>query len=334
MPLFDSPKIFLQEDPDMAKTYSWWDDRRNNPMTITRDVEKEKKEENIFETPKSIYNYFDSQLFGCEEYKKAMATAVWSALKLRTKTNFLVIGPSGCGKTELARIFAKVYYNTTIFDATSATPVSYKGNVTISESLLQVDTSENAQPPWVFIDEVDKAILKDNECGPMIMNELLKMTEGGKLYVGRDERHRELVDTSKVNFVFLGTFSALKKERKNSIGFSAGTEIVSKSSPITRNSLHESGLISDEFLGRINGGILEVEPMDEIKAAKLLEDERYSPIKRLEKMYRVNIEVTEEKRHELVAMTSKYGVRGIYSELQSRINDAIFEDCTVKDIII
>ena len=131
---------------------------------------------------------------------------------------------------------------------------------------------------------------------------------------------------------FLGTFEALRIDQKNSMGFSVNSDFKSKDSPISRDTLSNSDMLSNEFLGRINGGILQVEAMDEAKASALLSDSRYSPINRLEDLYHINIHVSDEKRQELVNMTSKYGVRGIYSELQSKINDAIFEDCTVTSI--
>lgn len=315
-------------------THSWWYDMALNPDLIIRNAEMGRGTDRRFITPKAIYNCLDEKLFGCHEYKKAIATAVWSSKNLGTKTNFLVIGPSGCGKTELARVLKEIYSNTVIFDATSVTPISYKGNATISDCLLKADLSDSAPPPWIFIDEIDKAIQKEDGLGEMIMNELLKMTEGGKLYIGPDERNRKLVDTSRVNFVFMGTFAKLELERKSQFGFTADTAKQSRNGPITRDELYKSAMLSNEFLGRINGGIVEVEPMDEAKAEALLMDERYSPINRLEKMYSINIELSEEKRKELVGMVTRFGVRGIYSELQSRINDALFEDCQNKTITI
>ena len=314
--------------------HPWWDDRTKCAADIIRDVEMNRTCDRQFGSPKAIYNYFDENMYGCHEYKKALATAVWSSRNLGTKTNFLVVGPSGCGKTELARILKKIYYNTVIFDATSVSPVSYKGNATISECLLEVDFSPKAPPPWIFIDEIDKAVQKKDGLGEMIMNELLKMMEGGKCYAGPDEKNRVLVNTSRINFVFMGTFETLKKERRNAYGFTADTSKASVNSPVTRENLYESSILSNEFLGRINGGIIEVEPMDEAKAERILADERYSPVKRLEQMYDVHIELSEGKRKELLSMTSKFGVRGVYSELQSRINDALFEDCRNKTITI
>ena len=314
--------------------YPWWDDRIACVASFARSEADKKINTETFKTPKTLYDYFDSQLYGCHEYKKAMATAIWSSLNLKTKTNFLVIGPSGCGKTELARIFSKVYKNTIIFDASSAAPVSYKGHTTFAQCLLDVDTSEDALPPWIFIDEIDKALLKDSECAPMLMNELLKMIEGGQIYTGKDEKTREQVDTSRVNFVLMGTFAQLKRDQKNSIGFACENRSVSPDSPITRDMLHDSQLLSNELLGRINGGILEVDPICRDDAERLLADPRYSPVARLEKQYHIKIDLSEEKHDELIGMISKYGIRGIYSEIQSRINNALFEDCTMERLSI
>lgn len=314
--------------------YPWWDDRIACVASFARSDADKKINTETFKSPRSLYDYFDTQIYGCHEYKKAMATAIWSSLHLNTKTNFLVIGPSGCGKTELARVFSKIYKNTVIFDASSASPVSYKGHTTFAQALLEVDTSEDALPPWVFIDEVDKALLKGEECGPMLMNELLKMIEGGQLFTGRDDKSREEVDTSRVNFVLLGTFEGLKREQKNTIGFAAESRSVSSDSPITRDMLHDSKLLSNELLGRINGGIIEVDPISKTDAESLLSDPRYSPVARLEKQYHIKIDLSSEKHDELIGMISKYGIRGIFSEIQSRINNALFEDCTVERLSI
>ena len=204
----------------------------------------------------------------------------------------------------------------------------------MSQCLLEVDTSDHAKPAWIFIDEIDKALLKESELAPMIMNELLKMIEGGNIYAGTDEKNKKLVDTSKINFVMLGTFSELKNERRKTFGFISEPDTQDSGSIITRDTLRDSSQLSNEFLGRINGGIIEVEPMDEKKAEALLADENYSPIKKLERKYRVEIELSEERRRQLVGMVSKYGVRGIYTELQTLINDAIFEDCYTEKITL
>ena len=317
-----------------SKNYPWWDDRLRCVASFSRSEADVKMNTSTFQSPQTLYDYFDANLYGCHAYKKAMSTAIWSSLNRKTKTNFLVIGPSGCGKTELARVFSKIYKNTIIFDASSVSPLGFKGHVTISQCLLDVDTSEEALPPWVFIDEIDKVLLKGEGLGDMVMSELLKMVEGGELYTSKNDKTTEQVNTSRINFVFMGTFSFLKKKRKNPIGFSPDNALVSHDAPVTREMLYESGALTNEFLGRINGGILEVEPMDEDKALQLLLDHRYSPVDRLAEQYKIRINLTPEKQMELIKMVSRFGIRGIYSELQSKINDALFEDSTLETLTI
>lgn len=76
--------------------FPWWDDR--NTRTPKEPIKKNAIEINrIFSSPKSIFDYFDSKIYGNEQYKKSLATAIWSALKKDIKSNFLIIGKSGCG---------------------------------------------------------------------------------------------------------------------------------------------------------------------------------------------------------------------------------------------
>ncbi len=307
--------------------HPWWDDRTAfSPQKEATNSYDEK----IFATPKSIYEYFDSKLYGCEEYKKKMSVAIWSSIHRNTKTNFLVIGESGCGKTELARILRDIYPNTVIYDASNASPKSFRGNNSLTDCLLNVDAS---QKPWVFIDEFDKCITKGSEVGSMMAAEILKLAEGAQVFVG-EEKQRKLVDTSLVNFVFLGTFAELKKEREPSIGFGSKDSSLSKDSPITKEDLIESDALSNEFLGRINGGIIQLPSMNTETAMKILKDTRYSPISRLEKQYGVSIKLSPEQLEKLANITPEYGVRGIYSELHEKICDALFENSETSSIQI
>ena len=306
---------------DNNRGHPWWDDRVE--LTKTTDVSFDNS---IFATPKSIYNYFDSRIYGCEEYKKKMSVAIWSSLHRNTKSNILVIGESGCGKTELARVLKKVYPNTTIFDASNASPKAFKGNNSLSDCLLSVDTS---QKPWVFIDEFDKCILKGSNVGSMMADEILKLAEGAQIYVGEDKQ-RKLVDTSLVNCVFIGSFSELKKHRSANIGFCVSVNSVSKDSPITKTDILDS--LNNEFLGRMNGGIIQLPSMTPNAAKEILKDERYSPVTRLEKQYGISISIHPNHIEELANMTTEYGVRGIYSALQERICNALFENSETTTI--
>ena len=303
--------------------HPWWDDRVE--LTKTTAVSFD---ESIFATPKSIYNYFDSKIYGCDEYKKKMSVAIWSSLHHDIKSNFLVIGESGCGKTELARVLKEIYPNTAIFDASNASPKAFKGNNSLSDCLLSVDTT---QKPWVFIDEFDKCILKGSNVGSMMADEILKLAEGAQIYVGEDKQ-RKLVDTSLVNCVFLGSFSELKKNREVNIGFCSSGNSISKDSPIIRTDILASGILSNEFLGRMNFGIIQLPSMTPNVAKEILKDARYSPVTRLAKQYGISISIHPNHIEELANMTPEYGVRGIYSELQERICNALFEDSETTTI--
>jgi ATP-dependent protease Clp ATPase subunit len=305
----------------------WWDDRAtiNAENTVTNTYD-----EKLFSTPKSIYAYFDSKIYGCDQYKKKMSVAIWSAIHRRTKTNFLIIGESGCGKTELARVLKEIYPNTVIYDSSNASPKAFRGNNTLTDCLIGIDETT---PAFIFIDEFDKCISKGSEVGPMMQSEILKLAEGAQVYVGED-KNRKLVDTSLINFVFMGTFADLKKEREVNIGFNSSNDSHFKESPITKADIIDSNALSNEFLGRINGGIIQLPAMTPERAKAILSDARYSPVKRLEEQYGITISLSIDKIDELANMSTEYGVRGIYSELQEKLCDVLFEDSNASSVSI
>lgn len=310
-----------------AHPYKWWDDRATISDATIAGVRYDKA---IFANPKSIYAYFDSKIYGCDDYKRKMAVAIFNAIHKRIKTNFLIIGESGCGKTELARVLKEAYPNTVIFDSSNASPKSFKGNNSITDCLLNIN---DTQPAFVFIDEFDKCLFKGSEIGSMLESELLKLAEGAQVFVG-DDKHRKVFDTALVSFIFMGTFAQLKKERSITIGFNSSTNFVEKESPISKDDIVDSGIISNEFIGRLNGGIIQLPAMTPDKVKAMLSDSRYSPVSRLERQYNLTINLTPNRIDELANLTPKYGVRGIYAELQEKIGEAMFENSDLRSVTI
>ncbi|MBR1622744.1 MAG: AAA family ATPase [Pseudobutyrivibrio sp.] len=309
------------------KKYNWWDDRATiMPNAPNADYNKE-----IFKTPKSINNYLDSKMFGCEQYKKRMSVAIFSAIHKNIKTNMLVIGNSGSGKTELARILKEIYPNTVIFDASLVSPKSYRGNTSFSDMFLSLDTTK---PAFCFVDEIDKALCRhESELGSLMQNELLKLVEGSELFVGEDKNKKQ-IDTRLVSFIFMGTFDSIRQERKSSIGFGSDATLSNQDTPVTKEEIEESETLSAEFLGRLNGGIITIPPVTESIAKAVLADERYSPISRLEKTYGVSIKLKTTNIEELAQNTTKYGFRAIYSELHEKLCAALYEDSASTSIDI
>lgn len=198
----------------------------------------------------------------------------------------------------------------------------------MASCLENIDPSTSS---FIFIDEFDKAISKD--LGVQIEYEILKMLEGSEVYVGEsNSSNRKVVDTSKCNFILLGTFAHLKKDTKRAMGFNPVSEPIEPL--ITKQALIDAHILSNELLGRLNGGIIQLDSMTSEQALELLTEPRYSPIQRLSRDYGINIQVSPDKYAELADLTLKYGVRGIYSELTSRINDALFEDSSIKELTI
>lgn len=306
----------IREPPDY---YQWYDDRFIPPPVNMDNVDF-----GLFRTPKSVYEFLDSNMQGCEDYKRKMSVMIWSSINRNIRNHALIIGESGTGKTELFRVLKKAYPNTVIFDTSSCSPKSYKGTSTLTDAFINIDPTK---PFFICFDEFDKCLAKGNngDLGFQLQNECLKLLEAdGPIFVG-DEKNRKIIsDISNSNLFFAGAFSALKKDRKSCIGFGASAT-TSKDSPITKDDVIENGVLTNEFVGRLNGGIIQLPPMTNERALRMLEDPRYSPAERLAKEYGISISLSHDKAVELANGTERYGMRQIYSTLNEIISESLFE---------
>ena len=82
----------MDNDSRGQSNFKWWYDR----ATISGEQSSTNLyDESIFITTKTIYEYFDSQVYGLEDYKKMLPVAMWNDLHRQIKTNFLCIGELG-----------------------------------------------------------------------------------------------------------------------------------------------------------------------------------------------------------------------------------------------
>lgn len=301
--------------------FPWWDDRNVPPPKPNSRVNSINFD--LFRTPKTIYDYFDLNMQGCEEYKRKLSVAIWSAINKNIRTHYLVIGESGCGKTEVFRVLKQIYPNVVIHDSSNSSPKSYKGNNTLSDAFLNINPS---LPSFIVFDEFDKCLSRGNngDLGYMMQTECLKYLEADEPIYAGGEKDPHQVDISKTNLFFVGAFSALKKDRKSCLGFGSSA-VESKDAPITFDDIVDSGTLTNEFIGRING-IIQLPAMNNERALQIIKDPRYSPAKRLSNLYGVPIIISDEKAIELASSVEKYGMRQVYSKLNEIISESLFED--------
>ena len=290
----------------------------------------------ICRNPKSIYSWLNKYCYGHSEYKKALSMLIWNAYNhKRPKGALLVVGNSGEGKTEMLRIAKGFYNNLEILDASLFTSQGYRGNNKITSGLKRLNVSPDGPMAICCIDEIDKLIQKSdggrNDSAPLW--ELLKIIEGGTVDVTENSNEEpNIIDTSDICFVLLGSFSYLQEKQSKTIGFARDDEAISSKSVNPKRVLE---ILPPEIRGRIET-ICYLDPLTETDYRNLLMQNRhYNPIKRIADERGVNLHVSHKKVTEIAHEAYQdHSVRSINSKLSNYVNDILFEDPDTKDIII
>lgn len=288
-----------------------------------------------YNTPKKIYDFLDMHVYGHAEYKKAVSVFLWKAVQGHKPSGaLLVAGNSGTGKTELFRVLKNIYSNISIADGASMVSAGYKGNNHLTSQMSNLDfTSE--LPPIYVIDEFDKLLHKGkrgwSETG--LLGELLKCLEGERVNIGTTDRP-QWVDTCKICFVLLGSFSALTdRQISRPIGFNTPIETNSQRSKLTKE------MILSELTPELQGRISQILTLDEFTAEdyyKILKNPNFSPISRIENEFGVHFNVSRKKYREIAnkAFSDQTGVRSMNNAICQHLDKQLFANPEIKEITI
>ena len=296
-------------------------------------------DENAFDwTPQLIYDYIGEYVHGQDEARRAAAILVYNHLQYRRR-NMILAGPTGCGKTEIWRTLKRKFDFIKIINGPQLSCDGWKGSYHIKDIFLEeLEKGRNPEHLLVVVDEADKLFEPaigsgGTDFSKMIQNEFLKIMDGDELSLNSDDpkKNSAFIDCGEVSFVFCGSFETLLQNRSvepSPVGFSRGGE-APQSEPVifTEEDLIQYGNVRREIAGRIQQ-IAEVKMLSEEDFEYMMKSrKKMSPIRQLEQMYSVRLNVDEPTRKYLAhkAVESKLGCRYIRSRLQMLLDEQMFD---------
>lgn len=323
-------------------------DRDNPSKTKTQSDKRSTDAKEILSSPVKIYEYLDRRVYGQKEAKKAAAMLLWNHVNGR-RQNVLFAGPTGCGKTEIFRQLAKLYPNIVIHNATSLTGTGWKGNTKVRNLFDGVDKDKMSHL-IIVLDEADKMFedADDRHYSYIVQNELLKVLEGDMVHFDGNMSNNEPtldIDTSNVSFVFLGSFDSMVRAKDVAVNKSRTIGFGSSESPrasfdgyrstFTQDDLVQYANVRSEIAGRI-GTIVQLSGMTETDFYAILNSTGISPVDQLADYYGVRLKMSAKAKHKLAkeAAENRMGVRFIRSQLQRKLDDELFKDCSRKEYTI
>lgn len=309
------------------------------PAPEEKQPENSQKDDSVYNSPKEIHEWLSKHVYGQEEAVKAAAMLLYNHKKGR-KRNVLFVGPTGCGKTEIWRACSQIYPYIRIVDGTTITGEGWSGSFKIGNIFDGMNWLE-AEKSIIVIDEFDKLCephigSHGTNYSTIVQNELLKIIEGAEVKV---DGH--FIDTSKVSFVFCGSFEQLtenktEQETGQTIGFGASLER-REAQHVYKETLKPDDLVRhagvrQEIVGRINQ-IVRLSPMTAETYLEILKDELMSPLHKLERQYGVKLQLDETTREKLVeeAEATRMGVRYLRSRIQELLDEQMFWNCNQEE---
>ena len=282
--------------------------------------------------PASIYKYLLKNVYKQEEYCKDAAMLLYNHLRGITSRAF-ICGPSGSGKTYVMECLKKLWPRIVVVNAAKLSKEGWSGGNKVTDFLQRVD-AENQDYIIVF-DEFDKCAKPQHSSGgdnvsSTIQSEFLKLVEGEIVRIKQDKTE-QVFDTSKMSFVFCGSFAEkakeiAEKESERSFGFtsSAAKHVEAFDRKLNLDDLIDFGVIPE--LASRSTMISNVRPLTKEDYEYLISDHPGSPIKQLSETYGIELKVSKKKCKEIAeeAFRSGLGVRNATSQIRRMIDENVF----------
>lgn len=297
----------------------------------------------ILSSPRNIYNFLDERVFGQEDYKKAISTFIYKALKgINSEKVILIASESASGKSYVVSLLSEIVENFVITDGASLVLQGFRGGNHITTVLNKLDVDSNI-PGFVVIDEFNRTLEKgisDSWSGSSLLSELLVLFDDkdAKINASTNEDKPLWVSPSKLFFILLGSFSNITDQKTSTpIGFNSDIHNSGKShrAQITKEHILETLAEWPELVGRISRIIVNPN-MDEKSYYKMLSNPKYSPATKLEQELGIKIKISSKKMKEYAKKSydSGTGVRGIKNAILEELDEALFNDPNLNELYI
>lgn len=282
--------------------------------------------------PCNIYQFLKSHIYKQEQYCRDAAMILYNHVRGITSRNF-VCGPAGCGKTHLWERLKEIYSNIIIVDSSNITKDGWNGNNKVHNFLSQVDPFD---PDYIIVfDEFDKLAAPkysyNENVSACIQSELLKLVEGEIIHSKRGQSDIS-IDTSLMSFIFCGSFAQkaeeiAEKHCTTGIGFGAFQKNVKAfDEELTLQDIIDFGVIPE--LASRSTRITNLRPLTLDDYISLLSKHPNSPVKRLEELYGITINLSDAKCREIAQKSyqSGLGVRNATAQIQQIVDEQIFNN--------
>lgn len=328
----------------MSVRTTTWDDMET-PDFYSDNFEIRRKYNNskILSSPRNIYNFLDERVFGQEDYKKAISTFIYKALRgINSEKVILIASESASGKSYVVSLLSEIVENFVITDGASLVPQGFRGGNHITTVLNKLDVDSNI-PGFVVIDEFNRTLEKgtsDSWTGSSLLSELLVLFDNkdAKINASANDDKPLWVSPSKLFFILLGSFSNITDQKTSTpIGFNSDIHNSGKShrTQITKEHILETLAEWPELVGRISRIIVNPN-MDEKSYYKMLSNPKYSPATKLEQELGITIKISSKKMKEYAKKSydSGTGVRGVKNAILEELDEALFNNPNLNELYI